>query len=77
MPTKQRFLVVVISIKIRFQSFSAAFKLNCILSNRHFWGCVLKHTKRQVITQSFLQQTLFCHIYNRNVYVISVKVEMA
>ena len=34
--------------------------------------------KRQVINQSFfLQHALFCHVYNRSVYFISVKVEMA
>jgi hypothetical protein len=38
---------------------------------------MLKHTKRQVINQSFLQHALFCHVYNRSVYIISVKVEMA
>ena len=38
---------------------------------------MLKHTKHQVINQSFLQHALFCHVYNRSVYFISVKVEMA
>ena len=35
---------------------------------------MLKHTKRQVINQRFLQHALFCHVYNRSVYSISVKV---
>ena len=27
-------------VLIRFQSFALAFKSCCILSNRHFWGCI-------------------------------------
>ena len=28
------------------RTFALAFKSCCILSNRHFWGCMLRHTKR-------------------------------
>ena len=33
---------------------------------------MLKHTKRQVNNQSFLQHALFCHVYYRSLYFISV-----
>ena len=38
---------------------------------------MLRHTKRLVVNQSFLQHALFCHVCNRRLYIISVKAEMA
>ena len=47
-------------------------------SNRHFWGCMLRHTRRYVINQSvFLQHVLFCHVYNRSLYIIFVWADVA
>ena len=47
-------------------------RLDCIISNRHFWGCILRHTKHEVFNQRFLQHALFFHVCYRSLYIISV-----
>lgn len=60
---------------IGFSPFSFLLELGSnlfILSIRHFWVYVLKHTKRQVVNQSFSQHALLWNVYNRGVYTIFV-----
>ena len=44
-------------VLIRFQSFSFAFKSYFIISNRHYWGCMLRHT---ISVKSLIK--VFCNI---------------
>ena len=41
-----------------------------------FWGCMLRHTKREVLIK-VLRHALFCHVCNRSLCIISVEAEMA
>ena len=66
-------------VLIRFQSSLSLKYLNILLyfpavtSEERVWACMLRHTKRYVINQSFLQHELFYHVCNRSLCIISVK----
>ena len=52
------------------------FKFNCSLGNRYFWRCMLEHTKRQDKWR-ILQHALSSYVYNRSLFAVFTKVEMA